>query len=215
MKKDIKLVVFPLIALVIFGGLLAFFNKKDTPVEEDLAPSNPQGSLLREGNYMKGSASAKVSIVEFFDPECEGCAAFHPILQKVLAEYPKDVHLIARYMLFHGNSYPAALALEGAGKQGKYWEMYSILLERQGEWSHQDKPVNSIFEGFAKELKLDLVEFNKSYDDITFKAALAQDISDGKLLGVKGTPTFFINGQMLMNLSYNDLKSAIDKELAR
>lgn len=214
MKKDIKLVIFPLIALVIFGGLLAFFNKKEAPVVED-APSTPQASLLREGNYMKGSAAAKVSIVEFFDPECEGCAAFHPILQKVLAEYPKDVHLIARYMLFHGNSYPAALALEGAGKQGKYWEMYAILLERQNEWSHQDKPVNSIFEGFAKELKLDLVEFNKSYEDITFKAALAQDVSDGKLLGVKGTPTFFINGQMLMNLSYNDLKSAIDKELAR
>ncbi|MEA9355170.1 thioredoxin domain-containing protein [Bacteriovorax sp. PP10] len=213
MKKDIKLVIFPLIALVIFGGLLAFFNKKDAPVEEDLALSTPQGNLLREGNYMKGSAAAKVSIVEFFDPECEGCAAFHPILQKVLAEYPKDVHLIARYMLFHGNSFPAALALEGAGKQGKYWEMYSILLERQAEWSHQDKPVNSIFEGFAKELKLDLVEFNKSYEDITFKAALAQDITDGKLLGVKGTPTFFINGKMLMNLSYNDLKSTIDKEL--
>ncbi len=215
MKKDIKLVVFPLIALIIFGGLLFFFNKKEAPVEAVTAPSTPQASLERAGTYMKGPAGAKVSVVEFFDPECEGCAAFHPILQKVLAEYPNDVHLIARYMLFHGNSFPAALALEGAGKQGKYWEMYAILLERQSEWSHQDKPVNSIFEGFAKELKLDLVEFNKSYDDFTFKAALAKDIADGKLLGVKGTPTFFVNGQILMNLSYNDLKAAIDRELAR
>lgn len=210
-----KLVIFPLIALVIFGGLLAFFSKDDVAGENTSAPSTPQANLLREGNYSKGPANAKVTLVEFFDPECEGCAAFHPILQKVLAEYPNDVKLVARYMLFHGNSYPAALALEGAGKQGKYWEMYSILLERQVEWSHQDKPVNSIFEGFAKELKLDLVEFNKSYDDLTFKSTLAQDVSEGKLLGVKGTPTFFVNGQMLMNLSYNDLKTAIDKEIAR
>lgn len=213
MKKDIKLIIFPLIALVIFGGLLAYFNKDDA-AEKMSAPSTPQANLLREGNYTKGPDGAKVTVVEFFDPECEGCAAFHPILQKVLAEYPNDVQLVARYMLFHGNSYPAALALEGAGKQGKYWEMYATLLERQSEWSHQEEPVNSIFERFAKELKLNLVEFNKSYDDITFKAALAQDVSEGKLLGVKGTPTFFVNGQILMNLSYNDLKTAIDKELA-
>ena len=214
MKKDMKLVIYPLLALVLFGGLLAFFNKKEVATVES-TPEVPQTNIQREGNYTKGPADAKVTVVEFFDPECEGCAAFHPILQKILSEYPNDVKLVARYMLFHGNSYPAALALEGAGKQGKYWEMYSILLERQNEWSHQDKPVTTIFEGFAKELSLDLTEFNKSYEDLTFKAALAQDVEEGKALGVRGTPTFFINGQILMNLSYNDLKNAIDKELGK
>ena len=214
MKKDMKLVIYPLLALVLFGGLLAFFNKKEVATVES-TPEIPQTNIQREGNYTKGPADAKVTVVEFFDPECEGCAAFHPILQKILSEYPNDVKLVARYMLFHGNSYPAALALEGAGKQGKYWEMYSILLERQNEWSHQDKPVTTIFEGFAKELSLDLTEFNKSYEDLTFKAALAQDVEEGKALGVRGTPTFFINGQILMNLSYNDLKNAIDKELGK
>lgn len=215
MKKDIKLVVFPLIALVIFGGLLAFFNKKDSSTTEASAPSTPQANLYREGNYTKGPENAKVTVLEFFDPECEGCAAFHPILQKILAEYPNDVKLVARYMLFHGNSYPAALALEGAGKQGKYWEMYATLLERQNEWSHQEGSVTSTFEKFAKEMNLNIAEFNKSYDDLTFQAALARDVSEGKLLGVRGTPTFFINGQILMNLSYNDLKAAIDRELAK
>ena len=214
MKKDMKLVIYPLLALVLFGGLLAFFNKKEVATVES-TPEVSQTNVQREGNYTKGPADAKVTVVEFFDPECEGCAAFHPILQKILSEYPNDVKLVARYMLFHGNSYPAALALEGAGKQGKYWEMYSILLERQNEWSHQDKPVTTIFEGFAKELSLDLTEFNKSYEDLTFKAALAQDVEEGKALGVRGTPTFFINGQILMNLSYNDLKNAIDKELGK
>ena len=214
MKKDMKLVIFPLIALVIFGVLLAVFNKKEATPEEATSVA-PKANIQRVGNYTKGPVDAKVTIVEFFDPECEGCAAFHPILQKILSEYPQDVQLVARYMLFHGNSYPAALALEGAGKQGKYWEMYSILLERQNEWSHQEKPVTSIFEGFAKELNLDLTEFNKSYDDLTFQAALAKDVEEGKMLGVRGTPTFFVNGQILMNLSYNDLKNAIDKELIK
>ena len=213
MKKDIKFIVFPLLALVVFIGAIYFINRgKD---EETTAALPPESNVLREGNYKKGPDSAKVTLVEFFDPECEGCAAFHPILQKVLSEHPNDVQLVARYMLFHGNSHYAALALEGAGKQGKYWEMYNFMLERQHEWSHQKEPVNHIFERFAKELNLNIEEFNKSYEDMTFKAALAKDMADGHQLGVQGTPTFFVNGKMLMRLSYQDLKDAIAKELAQ
>lgn len=212
MKKDIKMVLFPVLALAIFAGFLFFFNKEKAPIVEAVPEKT---NLERIGNYSKGPENAKVTVIEFFDPECEGCAAFHPILKKIVDEYPNDVRLVARYMLFHGNSYPAALALEGAGKQGKFWEMYGFLLERQNQWSHQDTPVNTIFERYARELKLNIEEFNKSYDDITFKAALAKDVTDGKELGVKGTPTFFINGKMLMQLSYQDLKGAIEKELGR
>lgn len=216
MKKDFKFVLIPFVLLIVFGLGIYFFSKEKVETTQPLAaPVDAQAKVERDGNYSKGPANAKVTVVEFFDPECEGCAAFHPILKKLIAEYPENVRLVARYMLFHGNSYPAALALEGAGKQGKYWEMYNILLERQGQWSHQKESVAHIFERYAKELNLNIEEFNKAYDDLTFKAALAQDVTEGKALGVKGTPTFFINGQMLMQLSYDDLKSAIDRELAK
>lgn len=214
MKKDIKFIIFPLIALALFTAGLMFFNKnKEEAVSE--TPVAQQANLLREGNYTKGPNGAKVTLVEFFDPECEGCAAFHPILKKIIEEYPNDVQLVARYMLYHGNSYSAALALEGAGKQGKFWEMYNFMLERQNEWSHQKESVTHIFEGFARELNLNIEEFNKSYDDLTFKAALAKDVAEGQQLGVRGTPTFFINGKMLMNLSYQDLKNGIEEELRK
>lgn len=212
MKTNTKLILFPLIALVIAGAALIFFNKEKPAPEKVITETS---SLEREGNYKKGPATAKVTVVEFFDPECEGCAAFHPLLKKIAGEYPNDVQIVARYMLFHGNSHSAALALEGAGKQGKFWEMYNFMLERQNEWSHQKDPVNVVFEKFAKELGLNIEEFNKSYEDITFKAALAKDMADGQSLGVKGTPTFFVNGKMLGNLSYNDLKGAIDEELKK
>lgn len=214
MKKDIKFIVLPILALIIFAALAWFFNREK---EEDkiTEATPPAASLLREGNYTKGPQNAKVVVVEFFDPECEGCAAFHPILQKIIAEYPNDVQLVARYMLFHGNSQYAALALEGAGQQGKFWEMYNFMLERQNEWSHQHEPVNHIFERFAKELGLNIEEFNKAYDNPAFRMALTKDMADGQQLGVKGTPTFFINGKMLMQLSYQDLKGAIERELGR
>ena len=213
MKKDIKLLVLPLIGLLIIGAGLIYFNKEKP---EDIPAPKVETNVLREGyNHVKGPESARVTVVEFFDPECEGCAAFHPILKKLIAEYPTDVKLVARYMLFHGNSFPAAMALEGAGKQEKFWEMYNFMLERQNEWSHQKEPVTSIFEKYAVELGLNLEEFKKSYDDLTFKATLAKDVADGQALGVRGTPTFFINGKILQNLSYADLKSAIDAELVK
>lgn len=213
MKKDLKMVLFPLLALIIFAGAIMFFNREKPG--ETAAPVAPQAAnILREGNYSVGPKDAKVTVVEFFDPECEGCAAFHPIFKKIISEYP-NVQFVARYMLYHGNSNTAALALEGAGKQGKFWEMYAALLERQNEWSHKSEPVMHIFEQYAKEFNLNVEEFNKAYDDFTFKSALAKDVSDGQQLGVKGTPTFFINGKMLMRLSYQDLKDAIDAELSK
>ena len=214
MKKDLKMVLFPLLALILFAGAIMFFNKEKTGETAPAAPVAPTANVLREGNYSVGPADAKVTVVEFFDPECEGCAAFHPIFKKIISEYP-NVQFVVRYMLYHGNSNVAALALEGAGKQGKYWEMYGALLERQNEWGHQTEAPKHIFERYAKEFNLNVEEFNKSYDDFTFKSTLARDVSEGQQLGVKGTPTFFINGKMLMRLSYQDLKDAIDAELAK
>jgi protein-disulfide isomerase len=213
MKKDFKLILFPILGLIIFAGIMYAMMKKDPPPTSGPTTNIMVPNFERVGNYKKGPANARVQIIEFFDPECEGCSAFHPILKKLLAEFPNDVEFVARYMLFHGNSKPAALALEGAGAQGKYWEMYNFLLERQDEWSHKQDSVVHIFEKYAKELGLDLNEFKKSFDNPEYAARFTQDMTDGQQLGVKGTPTFFINGKMLMNLSYDDFKNAILNEL--
>ncbi len=212
MKNNIKLIIFPLLGLVILALLGNYFMEtKKKQARLDSLPSN----LLRKGNYSLGPSGAKVLLVEFFDPECESCAAFHPAVKKILADYPKDIEFVARYMLFHGNSENAALALEGAGKQNKYWEMYNLLLERSHQWGHLKESAAPIFEKYAQELGLNIAEFNKSYTDSSLKEKLVQDISDGKALGVKGTPTFFVNGVMLQKLSYTELKNAIDLELKK
>lgn len=214
MKKDIKFIVFPIVAIVIIALGYFLMKPKEVTTEQTVAPA-AQASLNRSSAFVKGNPDAKVTVVEFFDPECEGCAGFHPILMQIMKEFPNDVKLEARYMLFHGNSYDAALALEGAGKQGKYWEMYNFLLERQQHWSHQEESVRETFEMYASELGLNLEEFNKSYDDFGSKAVIAQDASDGKLLNVNGTPTLFINGAKLERLSYEDLKQKIQSEIQK
>lgn len=212
MKKNVKLILFPVMGLIILGVIAgSFIDAQKKQARLDAMPPN----LVRQDSYKKGPNDAKVLVVEFFDPECESCAAFHPIVKKILAENPDDIEFIARYMLYHGNSFTAALALEGAGKQNKYWEMFDILLERPAQWGHRPESAKPIFETYAQELGLNIEEFNKSYDDPLLQEKLNRDIADGKSLGVKGTPSFFINGQLLPKISYAHLKEAIKVELEK
>ncbi len=211
MKNEIKMIFLPVIILTIFATFLLL---KDTKSSKDKI-ANHSKLLRKENNYTKGPQNARVSIVEFFDPECGGCAAFYPILKAMEAEYPKDIQITARYMLIHKNSYYAALALEGAGKQGRFWEMYSILLERQEEWSQVIKPVKDYFEEYAKELTLNLVKFNQSYNDETIRKTILHDMEDAESLKVSGTPTIFVNGQLVKTLSYQSIKAAIEDNLKK
>lgn len=212
MNKKLKLIIFPLIGLIILSVLAGYFiEAKKQQDRLDALPTN----LLRKDSYKKGPSGAKVLVVEFFDPECESCAAFHPVVKRTLAEYPKDIEFVARYMLYHGNSTVAALALEGAGRQNKYWEMYDLLLERSAQWGHSKESAVPVFEEYAQELGLNVGEFSKAFNDPLLREKLNRDVADGKALGVKGTPTFFINGKRLNRVSEPDFKNVIEMELKK
>ena len=93
--------------------------------------------------------------------------------------------------------------------------MYDFLLGRSTQWALRKESVEPIFEEYAQELGLNIENFNKSYDDSALREKLAQDITDGKSLGVTGTPTFFINGKILQKITYSDFKNAIKVELTK
>lgn len=211
MKKEIKLIAIPLVILAIVAGYFLSQKPKEETVTEVAAEAKAQ--IHRSSAYIKGPVDAPVKIVEFFDPECPGCRAFYPVAMQVLKDFEGKVSLEARYMLFHTNSYDAAMAMEGAGKQGKYWEFTELLFERQQDWGGFKEPVRHILEAYAQELKLDLTAFKESYEDFSFKSVIAQDLNDGKLLDVHGTPTVFVNGKKLERLSYDLLKEAVQNEL--
>ena len=103
---------------------------------------NPE-TLVRPDSPVLGAANAKVTIVEFLDPECESCAAFSPAVKKILQEYDGRVRLVVRYMPFHPNSLRAAAWTEAAGEQGKYWQMQELLFQRQSEWGEKHGPATS------------------------------------------------------------------------
>lgn len=106
------------------------------------------------------------------------------------------------------NSKLAALTTEAAGRQAKYWEMQEILFTRT-EWTHKEEPQTQKFETYATELGIDLEKFRADVKDSALLANIEKDFEEGKSIGVRGTPTFFVNGKMVESLSYQDMRAEI------
>lgn len=203
---------FLLISVVIVGLVFAFaayFNKPAEPVEE-IKRANP-ALLIREHTYIKGSAQAPVTIVEFFDPECEACRAMHPVLNRLLNEYAGKVRIAYRHTPFHGNSVYASALLEEARGAGKFEEAMDLFFEKLPEWGDHHNPQPEKLVGYMKQLGLDAG--NKDQVIAKHKAKIELDERDGRELIVQGTPTFFVNGRRLFSIGYEPLKMAIEEEL--
>lgn len=160
-----------------------------------------------------GDDDAPITIIEFSDYECPFCTRFYlNTLPQIKSEYidTGKVKLIYRdYPLgFHANAQKAAEAAECAGEQGKYYEMHDKLF---------DEGVNggvSSFKQYAKEIGLNAGEFNECLDSGEMASEVQKDFQDGQRVGVRGTPTFFINGQYLSGAQpFEVFKQVIEEKL--
>ncbi|HVE57161.1 MAG TPA: thioredoxin domain-containing protein [Pyrinomonadaceae bacterium] len=229
MKKEVK--ILGAIAIVVIIGALvgASFYRKSVQ-NERVGGNNTNDkaavfleTLVRADSPTLGAADAPVTLVEFLDPECESCAAFSPVVKKILKDYDGKIRLVVRYMPLHPNSLQAAALTEAAGEQGKYWQMQELLFQRQPEWGTKHGPptaapppdINVLFEKYAMELGLDLTKVNSAVKENRFQEKLQRDLKDGQSLGVRQTPTFFVNGRKLARFSEADLRSLIDEELKK
>jgi protein-disulfide isomerase len=114
----------------------------------------------------------------------------------------------------HQHALAAASAAEAAGLQGKFWEMHHMIYDHQKEWSKQFD-VRPIFEGYAKQIGIDVDRFKKDVDSDAVANRIMQDGKRGHSMGVKGTPTVFINGREVNfeNLPAEKLRVVIQNEL--
>lgn len=198
----------------IFALAVAFFKSEEIASPTPAAAVRvPAEKLFHPYNARIGNPKAKVTVVEYLDPECETCAALSPMVKGLMNDYKDRVLFVVRYMLFHGNSKLAATAVDAAGKQGKNWEMLAQLFYRK-DWTHQETPQNAFFEQVAKELGLNVAQFKTDMQNPEILANVLNDYQEGPTLGVRGTPTFFVNGVLIDGISYEEVKAAIDQELA-
>jgi protein-disulfide isomerase len=145
------------------------------------APASSAGAeLSRPYSPTLGPPTAGVTIVEFLDPECESCAAMHPIMKHVLKEFDGRVRLVVRYMPLHRNSVYASSLLEAAREQDKYWELMDAFFARHSEWASHHAPRPDLLSAYAAQIGLDLQRLNTSAAAAEVARRIAQDASDGR-----------------------------------
>lgn len=201
-------VVAAVFAAVKFGGGTGGEQKVATD-----APALDPAILIRPHNPVIGAPDAKVTIVEFLDPECEACRAMNGEVKKLLEEYKGRVKLVVRYMPFHQNSLYAASLLEELREAGKYEEALNKFFESQPEWGDHHSPQPGLLAVYATEMGLSKKQTEKEYVTAKHKWRIEMDEKDGTNLAVTKTPTFFVNGRMLFRLGPAPLKEAIEAGL--
>lgn len=208
------------VVLVVLGGIASVGNggqavASSTPRPSTAPAASDVGALVRDDSPVLGAADAPVTLVEFLDPECESCRAFYPVVKEIMGDYDGQLRLVVRYVPGHANSALAAIALEAARAQdeAKYWEMLELLFERQPEWGEQQDPQPQAFLDAASTVGLDVGPIQAAMD-AGDTSMVERDLADALAVDVRGTPTFFVNGTLVTDMSPEGLRAAIDAAMA-
>jgi protein-disulfide isomerase len=211
-KRNILILV---AATVMVGGFIIAMlavDSRDKSHAQSTVKSNVS-SLVREHSPMAGNRDARVTIVEFFDPACGTCRAFHPIVKNILRDNPGKVNLVVRYLPLHPGSVDVVKILEAARLQGKFWEALEAAYATQAKWAinHQAHP--ELFWKNISGIGLDPEQVSRDMQSPVVSRNIQQDTEDGRMLGVDKTPGFFVNGKPLVEFGHKQLLQLVTEAL--
>ena len=210
---------FTVIGLVIVVSLFFYLGmnayQKRVQNAQDVQVRAEHTRLVRMHSPVFGPQGAPVTIVEFFDPACETCRAFYPIVKALMAQYPNDVRLVLRYAPLHQGSDRVVKLLEASKSQGKYQTVLEAVLAAQPSWADHGQPnIDAAFK-VAEQAGLDLAKARLDIEKPGMQALLQQDIDDLTALQVTKTPTFFVNGRSLPSFGPEQLAGLVAEEVAK
>ena len=179
------------------------------------AVAAPAPPYVRSHTLTTGPANARVHVVEFLDPACEGCAAFAPVVKAILAEHPGRVRLWVRYAPFHRGADNVVKALEAARLQDRFWPALETLFAKQAEWTrgHGAMPTQ-VLAVLATVPGLDVERLKRDMENPAHAKVIEQDMADVKALKLQQTPTFFVNGKPLAKYGFEELRAQVRAEVA-
>ncbi len=143
-------------------------------------------------DHIRGPDDAPVTLLEYGDFECSYCGQAERVIRELLASHGDDVRYVWRHLPLndvHPRAQLAAEAAEAAAAQGKFWEMYDVLLSHQSDLGPRD------LARYATELELDVERFRDELRRREHAQRISEDVASADESGVSGTPTFFINGR--------------------
>lgn len=188
MKQIIIAVV--VVVGIIAGAMLLGGNDESTTV----------GAV---SNNWYGQENGVVVVTEYADFQCPACAQFYPLASQVKEDFKDQIRFEFKHfplVQIHPNATTAHRASQAAAAQGKFWEMHDLLFEQQQSWQDSTN-ASSIFEGYAKQIGLDVEKYKLDAASSDVLSIINADIEAGKQLNVTGTPTFFIDGKKIEDTS--------------
>lgn len=148
-----------------------------------------------------GNPDADVHIVEYMDFQCPPCAKGYFILKSYLKKYPSRIQVEQKYFpwLKNRHALQSALFSECSAKQEKFWEYSHLLLQRQKLWKKlSEDDAQLMFRKMANEIGLDEFALADCLMDNQTQQTILNERKEGESLGIRRTPTYFINGKMVV-----------------
>ncbi len=194
-KLKTTIIIF-LISFGIVAGIKAFnFRAHDRSSDSD---------------KVKGSKSAPIKIIEYADFQCPACAKGAQYIKNFMMTNPNKIQLEFKYypLPMHQHAFMSSRYAECASRQGMFWEFHDLVFERQDQWKELMNSM-SAFDGISKEIGLDTAQLNACLNDQKVDQIIEQNKASGSQQGVKSTPSYFINGKMVVG--YKSLAEELDR----
>src|SRR4030095_3724916 len=198
MKRYLPFVIVVVVGLATLGSGTMLYRAKRPHIKNIPESQSVPANGDKQSAHVRGNPDAPVTLEEFADFQCPPCSQFAPFAEELLKEYDSRLRVVFRNFPLPGHEHAreAALAAEAAGFQGKFWEMHDTLYKEQSAWSKAPN-TRELFESYAGTLGLNMEQFKKDMDSDKAKERIDSDHALGDSLGIKVTPTMFINKRAL------------------
>jgi protein-disulfide isomerase len=215
MKRHLPFVIVVVVALATFGSGSMLYRAK-RPQVKDIPENQSVPATSDTPAHIRGNPDAPVTLEEFADFQCPPCGQFAPFAEELLREYDSRLRIVFRNFPLAGHEHAreAALAAEAAGLQGKFWEMHDTLYREQETWSKAPN-APELFESYAGTIGLNVDQFKKDMDSDKARERIDSDRALADSLGIKVTPTLFINNHPVESKDKNPegVRAAINTAL--
>ncbi len=211
--RDVLQVVQTLILIVLVVEMTIMF--RDSKRIKNMPERRPQGPKkisvnldeLTKDSYFMGKNDAKATLVLFNSFSCGYCARAREPIMKLAKKFPDDLRIVYKHFNRGEMDDLTSQATECAGEQGKFWEMYNKIF---------DKGMRGDPGAYAKELGLNARKFNECVSTGRYKSKTGKDTNDGGMLGVRGTPSFILNDQLIPGyMPYEVFEQMVESELKK
>jgi formate-nitrite transporter family protein len=212
MKRYLPFIIVAIIAAGALGsGVWLYQSKRAKAAAAAPKMKEEEAASSGESAHVMGPADAPVTIEEFGDFQCPPCGRLSEPLNQLQKEF--NFRMIYREfpLAMHSHSREAAYVAEAAARQGKFWQMHDLLFREQAVWSNSEN-VRMLFEAYAAMIQLDLDRFKKDVDSSEVQQQVELDQRRGAVIGVKTTPTIFLNNQALtaQQLNPTELRNVVE-----